>query len=152
MKNPLVVENTITINAPAIKVWEVLTRPEQTKKYMFGCETVSDWKKGSTLDWVAPYEGQPVTFVTGIICEIEPHKLLAYTTIDAQAAERDAPDKSIVATYELTESQGQTTLKVSQGDFSNVVNGDKRYAEVYNNGDGWNPILVQIKAIAEQNP
>jgi uncharacterized protein YndB with AHSA1/START domain len=43
----LIVRNSIIINADAAKVWNVLTSPDQTKKYMFGCETVSDWKQGS---------------------------------------------------------------------------------------------------------
>jgi uncharacterized protein YndB with AHSA1/START domain len=41
----LFVKNSITINASPAKVWDALTNPEQTRKYMFGCETVSDWKK-----------------------------------------------------------------------------------------------------------
>ena len=45
----LFVKNIININAPALKVWDALVNPEQTKKYMFGCETVSDWKPGSPL-------------------------------------------------------------------------------------------------------
>ncbi len=32
MSKPLIVENSITINAPAGKVWDALVNPEQTKK------------------------------------------------------------------------------------------------------------------------
>ena len=63
----LFVKNTITINASANKVWDALLNPEQTKKYMFGCETVSDWKVGSTLLWRADYEGKQMVFVKLII-------------------------------------------------------------------------------------
>lgn len=49
MSQPLQIQNTITIASPASKVWDALVNPEQTKKYMFGCETVSDWKPGSHL-------------------------------------------------------------------------------------------------------
>ncbi len=45
----LVIENSIIINAVAPKIWDFLVNPEQTKKYMFGCKTVSDWKVGSLL-------------------------------------------------------------------------------------------------------
>jgi uncharacterized protein YndB with AHSA1/START domain len=149
MEKSLFVKNTIIINAPAAKVWDVLTNPHQTKKYMFGCETVSDWKKGSTLEWVAPYEGKDVVFVKGTIKEIQPWKLLAYTTIDATAPLKDSPENYLVATYELSEDRGKTTLNVTQGDFAKVADSEKRYADVYNNGEGWNPIMVQIKEIAE---
>jgi uncharacterized protein YndB with AHSA1/START domain len=37
-----IVQNAIVINSPVAKVWEVLIDPEQTKKYMLGCETVDD--------------------------------------------------------------------------------------------------------------
>jgi len=47
MKQPLLIKNTIVINAPASKVWDALVNPEQTKKYMFGCETICDWQPGS---------------------------------------------------------------------------------------------------------
>ena len=65
MNQLLIVKNTITINAPASKVWDALTNPEQTKKYMFGCETVSDWRKGSPLLWKGNYEGKEMALVTG---------------------------------------------------------------------------------------
>ena len=55
---PVIVKSIITINAPASKVWNALVNPEQTKKYMFGCETVSDWQPGSSLLWKGSYEGQ----------------------------------------------------------------------------------------------
>jgi uncharacterized protein YndB with AHSA1/START domain len=36
MSNKLIVKSEITINAPLQKVWNVLTKPEETKKYMYG--------------------------------------------------------------------------------------------------------------------
>ena len=54
----LSVKNSIVINAPTTTVWDVLINPEQTKKYMFDCETVSDWNVGSPLLWRANYEGK----------------------------------------------------------------------------------------------
>lgn len=66
----MIVKNTIAINADAVKVWDVLTNPAQTKKYMFGCETESDWKQGSTLLWKGTYEGKEMVFVKGYVLEI----------------------------------------------------------------------------------
>src|SRR3989337_1358057 len=79
---PLYVKNTITINASPLRIWDALTNPEQTKKYMFGSETVSDWKIGSPLLWKGSYEGNEMVFVKGNIVDIKPGKFLAYTTID----------------------------------------------------------------------
>ncbi len=149
MKDPLFVRNTITINAPAAKVWNALTNPEETKKYMFGCETVSDWKAGSPLLWKGNYEGQEMVFVKGDIVKIEPGKFLAYTTIDPNSTIDDVSENYLTVTYELTEENGQTIFNVTQGDYSTVADGEKRYAEAYNGGEGWNPILVEIKKLVE---
>ena len=146
----MVISN-ITINAPASKVWDALTNPEQTKKYMFGCETISDWKVGSPLLWQANYEGKDTVFVKGNIVSIEPEKLLAYTTFDPNSTIQDVPSNYLTVTYELTEENGQTYLTVTQGDYSKVADSEKRYNEAYNDGEGWNPILIEIKKLAEEN-
>ena len=54
----ILIKNTITINAPVSKVCDALINSEQTKKYMFGCEVVSDWKAGSPLLWNGTYKGK----------------------------------------------------------------------------------------------
>jgi uncharacterized protein YndB with AHSA1/START domain len=146
---PLIVKNTITINAPIAKVWDALTNPAQTKKYMFGCEALSDWKKGSPLTWEMIYEGKPFVAVKGNIVEIEPNKKLAYTTIDPNAAIEDIPENYLTVTYLLSAEGGKTNLTVTQGDYSKVADGEKRYEEAYNHGEGWNPVLAEIKKILE---
>jgi uncharacterized protein YndB with AHSA1/START domain len=148
---PLLIKNTITINAPADKVWNALTNPEETKKYMFGCETVSDWKPGSPLLWKGSYEGKDMIFVKGNIVSIDPGKYLAYTTIDPNADMEDIPENYLTVTYELTPQENQTLLTVTQGDYSKVAEGQKRYEESWNNGEGWNPILVEIKKQVENS-
>jgi uncharacterized protein YndB with AHSA1/START domain len=148
---PLLIKNTITINAPADKVWNALTNPEETKKYMFGCETVSDWKPGSPLLWKGLHEGKEMIFVKGNIVSIDPGRYLAYTTIDPNAAMEDVPENYLTVTYELTPQENETVLTVTQGDYSKVAEGQKRYDESYNNGEGWNPILVEIKKQVENS-
>ncbi len=146
---PLIVKNTITINASLAKVWDALTNPAQTKKYMFGCEAISDWKKGSPLTWEMIYEGEPYTAVKGIILDIEPNRLLSYTTIDPHSSIADIPENYLTVTYLLTADKNKTILTVTQGDYTKVEDGENRYTEAYNNGDGWNPILVEIKNLLE---
>src|ERR1700712_5097169 len=111
---PLIVKNTITLHASPAKVWDALTSPEQTRKYMFGCETVSDWKPGSELLWKADYEGQEMVFVKGTIVEIDPPALLVYTTIDPNAAMADLPENYLTVTYILEATNGGTLLTVMQ--------------------------------------
>ncbi|MDD8018393.1 MAG: SRPBCC domain-containing protein, partial [Bacteroidota bacterium] len=92
MSAPLIVQNSTTLNAPISKVWDALTNPQQTKKYMFGCETVSDWKKGSPLLWRMNYEGKELIAVKGSIVDIIPEKVLVYTTIDPNSTIADIPE------------------------------------------------------------
>lgn len=146
----LSVISKITINAPAAKVWDALVNPEMTKKYMFGCEALSDWKIGSALLWQANYEGNDTVFVKGFIVAITRGKQLKYTVIDPFATYPDIPENYLNVTYDLKESNGQTVLTVTQDGFENAAEGEKRYTETYNNGEGWNPILVEIKKIVEQ--
>lgn len=149
MDKPLTIKNTIEINASATRVWDVLVNPQETKKYMFGCETVSDWKKGSELLWRGEYEGREMIFVKGIIIDIQPGTFLAYTTIDPNSTIDDQSENYLTVTYTLSEKAGKTIFTVMQGDYSKVAEGERRYAEAYNNGEGWNPIVLQIKQLAE---
>jgi uncharacterized protein YndB with AHSA1/START domain len=149
MSKILEIKNSININASAAKVWDVLTNPAQTKKYMFGCETVSDWKAGSPLLWQAFYEGKNTVFVKGNIVSIDPNKKLAYTTFDPNSSMEDIPENYLTVTYELSEQNGQTAFTVTQGNYATVAEGERRYKEAYNNGEGWNPIMIEIKKTAE---
>lgn len=149
MAEPLIVKNSISIQAPISKVWDALVNPEQIKKYMFGCETVSDWKVGSSLLWKGSYEGKEMVFVRGDILEIEPEKRLVYTTIDPNSTIDDISENYLTVTYDLKAEGGKTVLSVMQGDYAAVAEGERRYKEAFNDGDGWNPILIQIKELVE---
>ena len=150
MSKELIITNSISIKAPAAKVWDALTNPEETKKYMFGCETVSDWRIGSPLLWRGSYEGKEMVFVKGTILGIRPNEYLVYTVIDPNNPNiPDIPENYLTVTYTLTKENDGTTLTVTQGDYATIADGDKRYKESYNDGLGWDPILVQIMALVE---
>ncbi len=143
------IENEIIINASATEVWDALVNPAKTKVYMFGCETISDWQEGSELLWQMEYEGKPFIPVKGHIVEIEENEFLSYTVFDPTSTMPDVPENYLTVTYELSEDFGLTTLTVTQGDYDTVAEGERRYTESYNNGEGWQPILEQIKVLVE---
>jgi uncharacterized protein YndB with AHSA1/START domain len=149
MSQSLIVRSSITIQAPAARVWDALINPEQTKKYMFGCAALSDWTVGSPLIWKGNFNGVELIAVKGTVTAIRHGQFLAYTTIDPNSSLTDVPENYVTVTYTLTEKEGATLLEVTQGDFATVANGDQRYKDTYNNGEGWNPILVEIKKLAE---
>jgi uncharacterized protein YndB with AHSA1/START domain len=149
MSHPLIVTSTITIQGPADKVWDALTNPAQTKKYMFGCEALSDWKVGSPLIWKGNFNGVEVVAVKGSILKIQPGKFLAYTTIDPNnPAMPDLPENYLTVTYDLSERGGETVLTATQGDYSTVAGGENRFKHTVDGG-GWTPILAEIKKLVE---
>lgn len=89
-------------------------------------------------------------FCKGKHKKIEKEKHLSYTTFDPNNPSLvDKPENYTTVTYDLSESDGKTLLKVTQGDFAKVDDGERRFNEVNNNGEGWNPILIEIKKLAE---
>ena len=77
---------------------------------MFGCETVSDWKPGSSLEWKGNYEGKEMVFVKGKIVDIQPEKKLAYPVIDHNnATMEDVPENDLTETSELEQKNDQTS-------------------------------------------
>lgn len=149
MTRSLFVKNSISIKAPVSAVWDALINPEQTKKYMFGCATVSDWQVGRPLLWKGTYEGKEKVFVKGEIVDIKPEKRLVYTTIDPNSAIDDTSENYLTVTYDLTVETDHVILTVTQGDYATVAEGERRYIEAFNNGEGWNPILQEIKKLVE---
>lgn len=149
MSQPLIVKNSITIHAPAAKVWDALTNPAQTKKYMFGCEALSDWKEGSPLIWKGNFNGVELIAVKGVVKKINPGKYLEYTVIDPNNPKiPDQPGNYLTVTCELAEKEGITTFTATQGDYNTVAEGAERYKHTVDGG-GWAPILEAIKMLVE---
>ena len=145
----LILTNTIEIEAPITEVWDVLTNPQKTAIYMYGCKAVSNWQIGSDLFWQANHEGKDMVFVKGKIVDIKAPHLLIYSTFDPNSSIEDIPANYLHVTYTLTAENEKTILTVSQGDYATVAEGERRYQEGLNNGQGWNPILLEIKKLAQ---
>lgn len=144
------IKASISINASPSKVWEALTRSEYTRQYMFGCDAISDWKPGSTLEWKGQLDGKDVIFVTGKVVEIKPGKLLEYTVFDPNSTTlENIPSNYLHVVYELSQQNGQTLLNVKMGDYTKVGEGEKRYNDTIKGG-GWGTILEGIKKVVEQ--
>jgi uncharacterized protein YndB with AHSA1/START domain len=136
----------ITINAPISKVWDALINPDVTAQYMFGCRVTSDWTAGSTVDWVGMVDGKPVTFVTGKLITLDAPNTFVYSVIDPLAAYPHTPENHLIVSCHLTEADGVTALAISQGDYTTVAEGEKRYGH---GTDGWDQLLVAIKNLLE---
>ena len=144
--NELNIKKTITLNAEASKVWEALTKPEMIKKYMSGTEVISEWKVGSPILWVGTTEGEERVKVKGSIEKMEVGKLIQYSALDLDTESIDIPTNYVKATFELIPKLGKTLLSVTEGDYSRIEDGRKRFVEA---DGGWNRKLNALKAFIE---
>ncbi|MEW6144428.1 MAG: SRPBCC domain-containing protein [Thermodesulfobacteriota bacterium] len=145
MAYELIVKRSLEIKAPASRVWEVLTDPEHTKKYMFGCEVISDWTPGSPLIWKGAADG--IVYVKGNLVRLEKEWLFEFTVFDPNAGLDDIPANYSTVTIVLTPGNGSTTLSVTQGDFAGMADGENRFMSAE---AGWDMVLPKIKEMAEQ--
>lgn len=146
----LFVDKSIEIDALPFKVWDVLTLPEYTSQWAPAFERggpfriESSWRIGAPVLWKDEDE-QAV--VEGTVTRIEPEKLLRFTVFDVRAAQRPAVTEEDGITFELSQRAARTLLRVRQGDFSTMPEGEKHRQA---SGEIWDRVLPRIKELAEQ--
>lgn len=113
MSNNLIATATIEINAPAEKVWDGLTNPEMIRKYFFGTEAKSDWKKGSPITFSGEWEGKKYQD-KGTILDIEEPKFVKYDYWSSMSGTEDIPENYATITYRLSSHGDSTTLTITQ--------------------------------------
>jgi len=146
MNDKLMIESKTLINAPTFEVWNVLTNPEKTKQYMFGCEVLTNWQIDSPLEWVGASD--KVKYVSGYLLELQKEHKLVYTTYPPNAHYPNERKNHLVVTCTLAHQDGGTLLTISQGDYNTVAEGKQRYDDTMAGG-GWDGVLKNIKKIAE---
>jgi uncharacterized protein YndB with AHSA1/START domain len=112
-KTTLATQNSITINAPAAKVWEALTTPDLIKQWFFGVDTLSDWKEGSSIVHKGEWQGKPYED-KGKILKIEPPKTLVHSHWSALSGLPDQPENYQQVTWTLSDQAGKTELTVAE--------------------------------------
>jgi uncharacterized protein YndB with AHSA1/START domain len=138
----LIAKASIVIEAPASKVWEALTNPEQIKQWFFGTEAISDWKEGSTLEFKGVWEGKEY-LDKGVILKMEPEKLFQYSYFSNFSGLEDKPENYANIIYDLEEENGHTTLTVKQ---ENIVDDATRERSENN----WKEVLNSLKTMLEK--
>ena len=144
MKNAITGKVSISINAPAKKVWEALTTPSIIKQYFFGTTAISDWKPGSPLVFKGEWEGKTYQD-KGTILESIPQKLFRYTYWGSMSGIEDKPENYATISYELSERGRITELTVIQ---ENIP--DEKMKE--HSEKNWNKVIGQLKDLLEMQP
>lgn len=111
MRQDLVVAKSIDINAPTAKVWEALTKPEVIKEYLFGTETITDWKVGSEIIFQGTYgDNNEYSYRDkGIVRENILNELLSYSYWSGFSGLEDKLENYSLVTYTLINKGGNTT-------------------------------------------
>jgi uncharacterized protein YndB with AHSA1/START domain len=134
---------SITISAPAAKVWEALTNPAIVKQYFFGTNVKSDWKKGSPIIWEGEWEGRAYQD-KGRILDIEPGKYLKYNYWSSMSGTEDKPENYADISYSLSEQGGKTVLTITQDNIKNKES--KEHSE-----QNWQSVFGKMKNMVENN-
>lgn len=114
-----------------------------TKKFVFGCEVICDWKEGSTIVYKEISDGKEIEHVKGVILNIEPGRLLQHTAFGPQSGLEDIESNYTQITYELFSKNGITIINLTQENFG----GDEKR---YNDSDqGWDYMFSGLKELLE---
>ena len=145
MRDDLVVSKSIMINTEPSKVWKALTTPDIIKEYLFGTETLTDWKNGSEIIFQGEYNGAKYRD-HGMILNNIPNQLLSYSYWSGFSGLEDKPENYSTVTYALKKKEdNMTELTWTQKGFTNEDN--QKHSE-----SGMDAFLSQIKEIVEKLP
>ena len=108
-------DSTVKIAAPAKKVWLALTVPAWVKQWQYGSDLLTTWELGAPIIFRSEWNGQ-VFEQKGSVLEFRPESRLKYSLFFPRPDVEDTPENYFFMTYELTESEGVTSLLVRQED------------------------------------
>ncbi len=146
MRHDLIVSESIDINAPISKVWEALTNPEIIKEYLFGTQTITDWKVGSDIIFQGAY-GDNLEFNykdKGIVRKNVLNEVISYSYWSGFSGLEDKPENYSLVTYTVKEiDDNKTNFTWTQAGFGTE--------EGYQHSLSWmKDFLGQIKATVEK--
>lgn len=140
------ITRTITVNATIATVWDTITNPAKTVKYMFNCAVHSDWTVGSPIIWKGNYQGYE-SGERGIILICEPNKELKYSSIDPNFGIEVLPINYLHIAYQLEViDYNNTQLTIVIENFNDDKN---RLIHV---AQGWDTIVMPALIHTIENP
>ena len=142
MNSELAIMKSIEINSNSEKVWDALTNPEKIKVYLFGTETITDWKVGSSIIFQGEYQGHKYKD-KGTIKQIVYTKILQYDYWSSFSGLEDKPENYSLITFYLEVKNNKTTLTLTQQGFAS------EQAQQHS-GTAWANVLKVIKELSEK--
>jgi len=142
MAQDILTEASTTIDAPVSEVWDALVTPETIKRYMFGTNVSSDWKKGSRITWKGEWKGKPYED-RGVILDVQPRRRLSYSHYSPLSGQPDTPENQHTVTIDLTEEAGRTRVTLTQD--NNATDQAREHSET-----NWQTMLDGLRQLLEK--
>lgn len=143
MNKNLSVTHSVEIEATPEEVWDAMTNPEKIKVYLYGTETITDWKVGSPIIFQGEYQGKRYKD-KGNVLENQPNKLLKYNYWSGFSGLEDKPENYFLVTYMIEDlGNGKTVFTWLQEGFRNEDS-------LKHTQDGLPNMLEQIKDLVEK--
>jgi uncharacterized protein YndB with AHSA1/START domain len=108
-------DSVVKIVAPARKVWLALTAPHLVKQWQYGSDLSTTWEVGTPIVFRNEWNGQ-VFEQKGSVLEFLPESRVKYSLFFPRPDLQDSPEQCFFMIYELTESEGVTSVLVRQED------------------------------------
>ncbi len=140
--NKFIASKSIHLLVPPDRVWAALTTPALIREYLFGTETVTDWKQGSPIVFRGEWEGKPYQD-KGIILETVPNKVFRYSYWSSFSGTEDKPENYAIVAYRLFPDQKGTLLSITQDGIATAE--AQQHSE-----SNWESILNTLKKLVEQ--
>ncbi|MFQ3916674.1 SRPBCC family protein [Leptospira kirschneri] len=142
MSENLILRKKISIQASISKVWNGLINPEVIKLYLFGTQTISDWKVGSSIVFTGEWNGKKYKD-HGTILKLEKESLFQYNYWSNFSGVPNVPENYSILTFELNPEGNFTSLSLTQENFPNPA--------AYEHSDvGWDQALNILKEVLEK--
>lgn len=133
---------SLTIQAPAARVWSALTDPALVSSWMMGASVASGWQKGDAITWSGEYEGRPYSD-KGQVLEVEPGRRLVHTHFSPMSGAEDVPENYHLLEWTLADDGDATRLTL-------VQTGARSAEEAAQFERNWDLMLGGLKATAEE--
>lgn len=125
-----IITRTLTLQASDSAVWQALTSPTETKKYMFNCEVSSNWQVGDEITWKGNFQGYE-SGERGNILEIIQNKRLKYSSIDPNFGIAIKAENYLHISYDLDSQDGNTVLTTTIENFNGDPERLKHVAHIW---------------------
>ena len=142
MNRNLLAEASVTVNAPATKVWRALVDPDAIRQYMFGTTVVTDWRKGSNIVWKGEWQGKSYED-KGVILQFKPERLLQYSHFSPLSGLPDTPENYHTVTVELSSESNHTRVSLTQD--NNPTESARDHSQ-----ENWKKMLAALKQFLER--